>query len=46
MANAAGLHTKDYVKLKSDFKEDVQKLSKIINRDLTHWTKKWLNQIY
>ena len=26
-------------KLKSDFKEDVQKLSKIINRDVTHWTK-------
>ncbi|MAO71865.1 MAG: sulfotransferase [Flavobacteriales bacterium] len=26
-------------KLKNDFKEDVQKLSKIINRDVTHWTK-------
>lgn len=26
-------------KLKSDFKEDVQKLSKIINRDVTYWTK-------
>ncbi|MAR39693.1 MAG: hypothetical protein CMD22_03250 [Flavobacteriales bacterium] len=26
-------------KLNSIFKEDVQKLSKIINRDVTHWTK-------